>query len=251
MKSFTHSIAGLVEAAIRPALARICYGRTIPRGLEEWKRVAFSWSQFGEDLIAAGIFNARGLSRTSMFYVDVGAYHPFQYSNTLLFQKRGWNGINVDANPDTIALFDRYRPGDQNIHCAVGPSQSEARFHMYSSVGVCPTGRLSDKGASPLSILGEKTERTIAVQVRRLDSILEESELRGKQFGLLNVDVEGHEMGVLQSNCWVRFRPVVVAVEDHPNSESVFETFFEEKGYTLAGQCSITKLFVDTRKPLR
>lgn len=245
MTSFKYSVARLIEAAIRPAIVRICYGREVPLGVEEWKRVAFSWSQFGEDLIANGILEVRGMSQEPMAYVDVGAYHPVQFSNTLFFKMRGWRGINIDPNPDTIDLFKKYRPNDQNVLCAVGPERSDAEFHIYSKRGVCATGRLSAGNARDSSLLGETAERTIPVRVRRLDSILEDSDFESRRFGLLSVDVEGCELGVLESNCWRRFRPMIVAVEEHPTSDTVITPFLNGKGYQLAGQCSITKLFID------
>ncbi len=32
------------------------------------------------------------------FYVDIGAHHPFRFSNTCYFHRRGWTGLNVDPN---------------------------------------------------------------------------------------------------------------------------------------------------------
>ncbi|WP_166647210.1 hypothetical protein [Prosthecobacter fusiformis] len=47
-------VARMAEKGFRPIVSRI-YGRRSPSGIEEWKHVAFSWGQFGEDLIAWGI----------------------------------------------------------------------------------------------------------------------------------------------------------------------------------------------------
>jgi hypothetical protein len=43
------------------------------------------------------------------FYVDVGAYHPFLFSNTYIFYLRGWRGINIDATPGSMKLFNKFR----------------------------------------------------------------------------------------------------------------------------------------------
>jgi hypothetical protein len=40
--------------------------------------------------------------RKSGFFIDIGAHHPFRYSNTYMFYKKGWRGINIDATPGSI-----------------------------------------------------------------------------------------------------------------------------------------------------
>lgn len=74
-----------------------------------------SYAQQGEDLILREML----AYAQSGFYVDVGAHHPFRFSNTYLFYKQGWRGINIDAMPGSMKLFDRFRPRDINIQCGV------------------------------------------------------------------------------------------------------------------------------------
>ena len=54
----------------------------------------------------------------SGFYVDIGCHHPKRFSNTYLLYKKGWNGINIDANKLTISLFNIFRARDKN-YCFV------------------------------------------------------------------------------------------------------------------------------------
>ena len=75
-----------------------------------------SYSQEGEDLLLRRIFEHQKIG----FYVDVGAHHPFRFSNTYLLYKRGWRGINIDAMPGSMRLFRKFRPRDTNIECGVG-----------------------------------------------------------------------------------------------------------------------------------
>ncbi len=46
------------------------------------------------------------------FYVDIGAHHPFRYSNTQFFYEKGWRGINIDATPGSMDRFKDFRPED-------------------------------------------------------------------------------------------------------------------------------------------
>ena len=37
-------------------------------------------------------------------YIDVGCNHPIKYNNTYLLYKKGWRGINIDADGGLIAI---------------------------------------------------------------------------------------------------------------------------------------------------
>ena len=78
-----------------------------------------TYSMDGEDLFIDNFFkNKRGL------YVDVGAYHPLELSNTYLLHKRKWEGINIDINSLSIEYFDFLRPNDINLNLGVAKKNS-------------------------------------------------------------------------------------------------------------------------------
>ena len=92
-----------------------------------------TFSTEGEDLLIERLFYSliekdpgyRG------FYVDIGAFDPIVSSNTYLLYRRGWRGINIDANPDALPRFDTHRPRDINLNAAVGdegPPRSYFKF---------------------------------------------------------------------------------------------------------------------------
>jgi len=66
-----------------------------------------SYSQDGEDVVLASFYenmkNYRG------FYVDIGAHHPVRFSNTWMFYKNGWKGINIDPTPGSMKAFNVIR----------------------------------------------------------------------------------------------------------------------------------------------
>ena len=82
------------------------------------------YSQEGEDMILQRMFG----QRREGFFVDVGAHHPFRYSNTYLFYKKGWRGINIDATPGSMREFEKYRPADINLEVAVSQTPGEFCF---------------------------------------------------------------------------------------------------------------------------
>ena len=61
--------------------------------------ISISFSQYGEDILLRDLFRTELMELDSGFYVDVGAFHPFRFSNTAFLYIMGWNGLNIDANP--------------------------------------------------------------------------------------------------------------------------------------------------------
>ena len=67
------------------------------------------------------------------FYVDVGAYDPFNVSNTLLLYRQGWHGINIEPDPAALARLQRFRPRDTNLGLAISDVSGEAAFLLDGS----------------------------------------------------------------------------------------------------------------------
>jgi hypothetical protein len=49
------------------------------------------------------------------FFVDVGAYDGYQYSNTFGLSKRGWHGVLVEPNPITFESLKQVHAGRNSI----------------------------------------------------------------------------------------------------------------------------------------
>ena len=64
-----------------------------------------SYAQNGEDLIIDFAFR-EVFKINQPSYLDIGAHHPFCFSNTQLFYERGSQGINVEANPFLHKFFN-------------------------------------------------------------------------------------------------------------------------------------------------
>ena len=107
--------------------------RIIPaESKDEWQHATVSFSQLGEDLAIQKVLTKIHV-RSPAWYVDIGAFDPIQFSNTLLLHKRGWCGVNVDADPTAIERFKSARPLDVNIHAAVSDAEEDVGFFMYRS----------------------------------------------------------------------------------------------------------------------
>ncbi|BDH60815.1 hypothetical protein MTP04_09450 [Lysinibacillus sp. PLM2] len=70
-----------------------------------------TYSQFGEDILIGSILHKLKFKGKG-FFIDVGAYHPYKFSNTYKFYLDGWSGINIDPTPYKTTLFDFFRSRD-------------------------------------------------------------------------------------------------------------------------------------------
>jgi len=191
------------------------------------------FGQEGEDLIVGRLFD--GVKNG--FFVDVGAHHPFRFSNTWLLYQRGWRGINIDATPGAMAVFRRWRPEDINIECLVSTDTRPRPYFLHDEPALNTMSEDLVKRRA-LESPQYRMRETIMLEARTLASILEQHVSQGCGIDLLNVDVEGHDLEVLRSNDWARFRPrVIVAellvtsladIEGHP-----IDIFLVERGYRL------------------
>lgn len=202
-----------------------------------------SYSQEGEDRMLMRYFGAR----TDGFYVDVGAHHPFRFSNTQLFYEMGWSGINVDAMPGSMDAFRRSRTRDVNLEVGVGETPTTARFFVFNEPAL---NTFDEATAEKHSVEPWRIERTIEVAVRPLSSILSEHLPSGRSIDFLSIDVEGRDLQVLRSNDWTRFRPRVVLTEslgitlgDLNNDPSTM--FLQSVGYMPYGKTVNTIFFVE------
>jgi FkbM family methyltransferase len=208
-----------------------------------------SFSQFGEDLIIWTLLQARKRLDDG-FYIDVGAFDPFRYSNTaLLHLFRGWRGVNIDANPNTIDLFRQHRPNDINIQAAISDVECETEFFVFNHGAVntldpVMAASYADKAGNPFVIKEKLVTRT-----RRLDDILGSLTEIPEQIGLLSVDCEGLDHRILSSMDWNRFSPLVVAAECHgmdlnnPSSNPT-HCLLTENGYRLMSHVYVTSIYI-------
>lgn len=199
-----------------------------------------SYAQEGEDLI---LNSKLFLNQKKGFYVDVGACHPLQGSNTHLFYKKGWNGINIEPNPQMKKYFTFFRSRDINLTAGVSDKNGTMDYYMFAGPGVNtfdPEQIKRKEGKVPF--LGK-----VSVPVYTLKSIFEKYKVT--TIDLLSVDAENLDLEVLASNDWSRWKPRAIIVEDNnfnpaKLNESAVYNFLIEKGYRLYSTALQNLIFV-------
>jgi FkbM family methyltransferase len=186
--------------------------RTVRRGLADMNaprihaRVAYS--QEGEDLLLGRLFEGDSAG----IYVDVGAHHPFRFSNTCLLHKRGWRGINLDALPGSMRLFRRFRPDDVNLELGVSEQPGQLEFFVFAepALNTFDAALAGSRRAEGWAFVGKTV-----VECLPLATIIDKHlpQLQSSKVDLLTIDAEGLDLQVLRSNDWDRYQPRVIVVE--------------------------------------
>lgn len=199
-----------------------------------------SYSQFGEDMVIDWLTRGQEIG----FYVDVGAFHPIALSNTYSLYCRGWCGVNVEPRPDVAVEFQAFRPRDTTLSVAIGRDVNGGSLPMYVFVqGEYST--LDEVRAKELQTAGHRLASIIEVPIKTLTEVFEEYGPPNRRIDLLNIDVEGLDAQVLESNDWDRFRPRIIAVERHDlsyeeASKDEAVQFLKDFDYRLVTKCGPT-----------
>jgi FkbM family methyltransferase len=202
-----------------------------------------SYSQEGEDLILRRIFDHK---RTG-FFIDVGAHHPVRFSNTYLFYRMGWRGINIDAMPGSMKPFKKLRSGDINIECPISDKQEELTYFAFNEPAL---NTFSEEEASKKNgVDGYYIINKQKLVTQPLSVILTDHLKENQAVDFLSIDVEGLDFHVLKSIDWDKVRPQVILVEDLNGSlETIFENseirkYLEPKGYKIFSKTVNTLFF--------
>jgi FkbM family methyltransferase len=211
----------------------------IPNKLREilYKKYQISFSKAGDDIQLMKLIQ----NSSPGTYVDVGCWHPFKASNTYYFYLRGWKGICIDPNPELETKYKKYRPNDAFVNCAIGTSDTPLQYFMlndpHSSMNSLDSEFIENHQLKPYV----KEVRTIPVF--SLASVLEKHVKRSDRLDFFDIDVEGHDLEVLKTNDWSKFRPKIVVVEsDTPLEQDLntsISTYLKEVDYRLIGKSII------------
>jgi FkbM family methyltransferase len=202
-----------------------------------------SFAQEGEDLLLARFLEPRSQG----FYVDVGAYHQRRFSNTHYFYLQGWRGINVEPRPGSGKLFNKLRPGDTNLELAVDAKPGTLTYYSFAEEAL---NTFDARLASRYQEKGFPLLREIQMQTTTLAELLEKYLPEGQTIDFLNVDVEGLDLEVLQSNNWGRYRPQFILTEEltartlRQAERAPAARFLRRRGYELIAKTMNTLLFV-------
>jgi len=212
-----------------------------------------SYSQDGEDMLLRGLLTEAipQYAAYKGFYIDIGAYHPFRFSNTMHYYELGWKGINIEPTPDHIALFSQHRDRDINLNIGIGTRQAEMQLYCFNDSSL----NTFDKDVADLRMQQDAHQlvNTLTVSICTLEQVLDQYVQPGTVIDFMNIDIAGLDVEVLQSNNWDKYKPGFILLEDTGNDLQVLDAselhdFLTSKGYEqLATKTLRTLLYQQKR----
>lgn len=210
----------------------------------DYFRYQKSYSQDGEDVVLAAYYH--GKKNYKGFFVDVGAHHPVRFSNTWMFYRRGWRGINIDPTPGSMRPFSFFRRRDINLEIGIGAQPTQLVFYCFNE----PALNTFDESLAKQRNTGQpyRIIRKVSVPVEPLGKVLDQHLPEGQAIDFFTIDVEGLDLEVLQSNDWTKYRPEFVLVEDpefrpgQPADSPIYH-FLTGKNYEMVASLKRTIIY--------
>ncbi len=179
------------------------------------------YSERNEEVIVRHFFR----DRLAGFFLDVGAYHYRNGSNTYYLEKTlDWSGIAIDANGEFARGYQENRPKTRFYTFFVSDkSDGQADFFL-----VRDPGHLTKSTAAKDFVSGRKTEE-VKVPTITLNNLLDR--LGIKTIDFLNMDIELWEPQALAGFDIEKYRPNLVCIEAHRQVRDQILAYFSAHGY--------------------
>jgi FkbM family methyltransferase len=164
-----------------------------------------SYSQHQEDVFVLETLMKYNLARS--LYVDTGANHPTDISNTYLLYRSGMKGVVIEPNPELIALFHRFRKRDIALMIGCGSRPALSKFNISKTPVV----------SSFIAAREANFYKSIHVPVLPLDIAL--LNIDYEYISFLSIDVEGLNVQVLQGASEILKKTLLLCLEYDSDQE--------------------------------
>jgi len=173
-------------------------------------------------------------------FVDVGANHPIEGSQTYLLEKNGWTGLLIEPLEEMARELRRHRTSPVEQVACGAPANAGTEMRLLVA-GVHST--LKERVFEPSAV----ATGSRLVPVRTLDELLDKHAIRSVDF--LSIDVEGAEIDVLSGFSLETFTPRLVLLEDHVTHLSKHR-HMSQRGYRLARRTGLNSWYVPRGAPV-
>ena len=167
------------------------------------------YSQTGEDLILEHLASIY-LKRDVFSYLDIGCHDARKISTSYFHYLKGCSGLAIDVNGNFSVSFLRERPNDVFICAALSDKSEEVELHEFAASEV---NTINNEQALQWEKKWTECGRRV-VQAVPLGELLYRQSL-GRQFDVLMMDVEGHELQVLRGADLDSLAPKIIICEIH------------------------------------
>ena len=205
-----------------------------------------SHSAFGEEILVNRIFKKFKIG----FYIDVGALNPKIGSTTYFLSKKGWRGLNIDLTKSNVELFKKIRKKDVSIKIAASNKKGSINSYIFDPGS--GLNNVNKKYAEKWKKKIKKNYTVEKIESDTLNSIIKKHSIPNN-FEYLNIDVESHELKVLEGLNFEKYRPLLITCEIQSNNineiiESKVYKFLITKKYKLISYYYLTCFFIPIEK---
>lgn len=169
-----------------------------------------SYSQQSEDLLVDTLYSSVLQRFQPGFYLDIGAAHPINLSNTYFFYKLGWTGICVEPNPAFHALYKQHRPHDVALNFGLSSKSEILTYHQFEFPYI--NGFYGQENIDwQVKTNGQTYLGGIEIACLNVNDFLRQHVQRPVDF--LNIDVESLDIEILTTWDWGLCRPLIICAE--------------------------------------
>jgi len=175
------------------------------------------------------------------YFVEVGANHPQHGSQTWHLEQAGWHGVVVEPLPNLAAMLRK----DRTARVFEAACSSNANAGRSMTLHIAGRHGIGASLNPDLAIADMRADETITVPIRTLDDILTEAGAP-VPIDFISIDVEGHEIDVLDGFTLSRWQPRLLLIEDHIASLDVHR-YLTRKGYRWIRRTGLNGWYVPER----
>jgi len=156
------------------------------------------------------------------FFIELGAYDGLTQSNTAFFEKtKNWTGILIEASRDRYEECVKNRPNSKCVNTACSATDN-ASISFNHENGLM--SKVVDDGL-------------YSCDTSTLETILDNCEV-DRNIDFLSLDVEGHELEVLEGLNLCKYRPNYMLIELWDDNEFDVKTLLYDNNYRCLGNYS-------------
>lgn len=197
-----------------------------------------TYSQYGEDVFIDKFLKKNGIAEGS--YIDIGANHPTDISNTYLLYKNGFEGIVIDPNNELISLHKFFRKRDIHLSIGCGAKSGILEFKKMDIPVLSTFKELS----AEFQKYKPKIIKKEYLPILRLDDI--SSILTSKMIILLSIDTEGMDLEILKSGNITLKNTLLVLIESNENNELILiEEYLNKINFEYLEKFGCNYLFIN------
>ena len=197
--------------------------------------------------------------KTKSYFVDVGASDGIYGSNTYSLEKRGWEGLCVEAHPDLVTELGKNRSckiepslvgkEKENVVFALQLEECHAKGFVVGNT----YGGFSHSWRGGSRIVENRKEKTfiskgemIEMQTTPLTEILDKHN-SPTYIELLDIDTEGNDYNVLEGINWNKYRFASILIEGEGDEDKIKQKL-EALDYVMVQKFAQEHLYIDSKK---